>query len=240
MNIPVLQGIIRRRLLVNFRVDPDVIQKSLPAPFRPKVHRGHAIAGLCLIRMEHLHFAGLPPILGLSSENAAHRVAIEWTDKHGESHEGVFIHRRDSDSLLSHLAGGRLFPGVHHPAKFRVEDDGRKIGFAMRSRKGEISVHLQGEEADGLPAGSCFRSLAESSRFFEGGCIGYSPALHPPRLDGMRLETLQWTVLPFAVSQLESSWFNGSTKSVFGAVEFDHALVMRNVDHCWRSVEDLS
>ena len=45
-----IHGIIRRRLLVNFRVEPAVIQRLLPARFRPKVHAGHAVAGICLIR----------------------------------------------------------------------------------------------------------------------------------------------------------------------------------------------
>jgi hypothetical protein len=49
MRIPVLKGTIRRRLLVNFGVDPAVIQRLLPTPFRPKLHRSHAIAGICLI-----------------------------------------------------------------------------------------------------------------------------------------------------------------------------------------------
>src|ERR1700749_2901214 len=98
MRIPVLKGTIKRRLLVNFRVDPAVIQKLLPRPFRPKLQRGHAIAGICLIRLEHIRPAGVPEMLGLSSENAAHRVAVEWTDAAGVAREGVFIPRRDTGS----------------------------------------------------------------------------------------------------------------------------------------------
>ena len=104
MRIPVLKGTIKRRLLVNFRVDP-AIQKRLPTPFRPKLHRGHAIAGICLIRLEHIRPAGLPALIGFSSENAAHRIAVEWTDVSGTAREGVFIPRRDTGSRLNSLAG---------------------------------------------------------------------------------------------------------------------------------------
>ena len=41
MKLPVIQGTIRRRLLVNFRVDPAVMQKSLPSRLRPKLHAGN-------------------------------------------------------------------------------------------------------------------------------------------------------------------------------------------------------
>ena len=83
MPIPVLKGTIKRRLLVNFRVDPDAIRQQLPPSFRPKLHRGHAIAGICLIRLEDIRPAGLPALIGFSSENAAHRIAVEWTDASG-------------------------------------------------------------------------------------------------------------------------------------------------------------
>jgi len=37
MRLPTIQGVIRRRILVNFRADPGVIQSQLPARFRPKL-----------------------------------------------------------------------------------------------------------------------------------------------------------------------------------------------------------
>ena len=47
MQAPVVQGLIRRRILVNFRVDPEVIQGQLPPAFHPKLVGGWAIAGIC-------------------------------------------------------------------------------------------------------------------------------------------------------------------------------------------------
>jgi hypothetical protein len=52
MRLPKVHGTIRRRLLINYRVDPAVMQRHLPAPFRPKLHDGNAVAGMCLIRLE--------------------------------------------------------------------------------------------------------------------------------------------------------------------------------------------
>ena len=36
MRIPVIQGVIDRRILINYRVQPDVLARHLPAPFRPR------------------------------------------------------------------------------------------------------------------------------------------------------------------------------------------------------------
>ena len=76
MRIPTVTGIIRRRLLINFRVEPEVIERLLPSPLEPKLHEGFAIAGLCLIRLEQVRPKGLPAIVGLASESAAHRIAV--------------------------------------------------------------------------------------------------------------------------------------------------------------------
>jgi len=234
MRLPVIRGLIRRRLLVNFRADPTVVQRLLPAPFQPKLHKGQAIAGVCLIRLEQIRPAGLPAFLGIASENAAHRFAITWGGQ-----EGVYIPRRDTGSMLNHLGGGRIFPGEHHHARFDVRDDGRDIDFTMRSDDGAVRVHLRGRETSQLPATSIFGSLEESSRFFEGGSLGYSVTSDPQRLDGLTLKALRWEVRALEIESVESSYFSDPAFFPPGSVEFDHALVMRDIPHEWHSAADL-
>lgn len=60
MRLPVVRGVIDRRILVNYRVDPSVIAPLLPPPFRPKLVRGMALVGICLIRLKQLRPAFLP------------------------------------------------------------------------------------------------------------------------------------------------------------------------------------
>ena len=103
MRIPVMRGLIDRRILVNFRVDPEVLSRLLPPPFRPQLVQGKGMAGICLIRLRQLRPRWLPAFAGITSENAAHRIAVEWDD-HGTTHSGVYIPRRDSSSLLNCLA----------------------------------------------------------------------------------------------------------------------------------------
>jgi hypothetical protein len=238
MRLPVIEGIIKRRILANYRMDPAVIAPLLPAPFRPKLHAGFAIAGICLIRLEKIRPRGWPALIGISSENAAHRVAIEWDEPDGVR-EGVYIVRRDTNSLLNHFAGGRLFPGEHAYADFNVRDKAGFIGLRMRSSDGRLLVELRATEVDTLPANSCFSSLEESSAFFEHGCVGFSVTKDPGSLDAMRLQTDGWHVRPLAVEIVRSSFF--ADQSVFppGSVVFDHALIMRDVRHEWHSQGNL-
>jgi len=234
MRFLTVHGVIRRRLLVNLRVDPEVMQRHLPAPFRPKLHDGSAIAGICLIRLEDIRPRRVPRLLGLSSENAAHRMAVVWKDRAG-AHEGVYIPRRDTDSLLNHLAGGRIFPGEHHRADFQVTDDGDRIELHMRAADGGVQVDVAGHVAQGLPPTSVFRTLRDASAFFEPGALGYSATADARRLDAVVLRTHSWTVTPFAIEQAASSYFADEDLFPPGSVAFDCALLMRNVAHEWHA-----
>jgi len=239
MRLPVIRGLIRRRFLVNFRVEAQVIRRLLPAPFRPKLHAGYAIAGICLIRLEEIRAAGLPRFLGIASENAAHRIAVLWDEADGSTREGVFIPRRDTCSWLNHLAGGRVFPGEHQLAHFAVTEDSGRIDIDIRARDGGMAVRLAAREKEAWPATSCFSSLAESSAFFAAGSVGYSATRGGCRLDGIELRTRAWSVRPLAVEHVESSFFADAQNFPAGSVVFDHALLMRDIPHEWHAVPEM-
>lgn len=232
MRLPDITGIIKRRILVNYRLAPSIIAPLLPAPFRPRLHRGYAIAGICLIRLEKIRPQGLPALIGISSENVAHRIAVEW-DEGATVREGVFVFRRDTDSLLNHYAGGRMFPGVHQFANFAVRDAGGHVGLRARTESGVALVELRGHETDAFPADSVFSSLAESSRFFENGCQGFSLSA-TGELEGLKLITREWTVKPFAVEICRSKFFADHSVFPEGSVFLDHALIMRDIQHDWQ------
>lgn len=239
MRLPTIQGTIRRRILVNFRVDPDVIQKQLPDRFRPKLQKGWAVAGICLIRLEHLRPKNMPEIVGLSSENAAHRVAVLWEGEDGATQEGVFIPRRDTNSPVNKLLGGRVFPGEHNSASFKVRESETDISLRMKSDDGAVAVRVRGKIADSLPGTSIFSSVSEVSAFFEAGSVGYSLTSNANRLDGLKLATREWRVEPLQIEKVSSSFFADETRFPKGSVEFDNALLMRNIAHEWHYADDL-
>jgi hypothetical protein len=238
MYLPKIQGVIDRRILANFRIRPEVIARILPRPFRPKLIHGWSIGGICLIRLKQLRPRGLPSFIGVGSENAAHRIAVEW-DQEGQTREGVFVQRRDSSSLLNALAGGRLFPSVHHHAAFTVVETANYISIALISDDGKTRVRVEGRMNDSLPATSIFTSCREASDFFEAGALGYSPSAKSGRFDAMELRCRNWHVQPLAVEAIESSFFQDESTFPRGSIEFDCALVMRGIEHEWHNKESV-
>jgi len=238
MQIPVVRGLIERRILANYRVDPEVLARHLPPGFRPKLHRGSAIAGICLIRLSGVRPWFLPAWLGIASENAAHRMAVEWGEG-DDRRDGVYVLRRDTNSRFNALAGGRIFPGIHSHAQFSVHETSTRFEVALRSDDGTTRVSVVGDLAGRLPDSSIFRSLPEASKFFQAGSLGYSATSDPDKLHGLELRCQEWHVEPLEIQQVESSFFDDPNLFPPGSIQFDSALLMRNIVHEWHSQPDL-
>lgn len=238
LNLPTLHGLMDRRMLVNFRVRPENIQPLLPPFFRPKLVKGWAMAGICLIRLKDIRPRGFGAMLGVTSENAAHRIAVEW-DGNGKTREGVFIPRRDTSSRLQSLVGGRVFPGVHHLADHVVSETDDDFKLQLQSRDDHTFVRLSARRAKLLPVNSVFDSLEAASDFFARGAMGYSATTNPNCCDGLELATASWHVEPLDVVAVQSSFFDNRRRFPAGTIEFDCALLMRNIAHEWRNLPQL-
>ncbi len=229
-----MSGVIERRMLINFRCDRTVLAQLLPPPFRPKLIHGWGVAGICLIRLGGMHPAFLPLPNLFTSENAAHRIAVEW-DENGVTQEGVFVPRRDTNAWLNRIAGGKLFPGIQHAAKFEVSEAENHFKLRMRSQDGVAAIEVAAHVTPDLPEDSVFKSLTEASEFFRGGAVGWSARAESNDLDGMELVCREWRMEPLAVERAESSFFENPNIFPSGSLKFDSAFLMRDIGHEWQA-----
>ena len=235
MKIPKIRGVIDRRILINYQVDKTALENYLPKPFKPKLVNGKGIAGICLIRLKEVRPKGLPKQIGISSENGAHRIAVEWLEN-GELKEGVYIPRRDTSSKLNSMAGGTIFPGIHNLAEFTVKESNGNydINFVSQDR---TSLSIKAKETDAWNNKSVFENLDSASKFFENGSIGYSPDKR--NFDGLELKTYSWEVSLLEVENVQSSFFENRSIFPENSVKFDNALLMKNIEHEWIGLEKI-
>ena len=144
-----------------------------------------------------------------------------------------------SNAWLNSFVGGRLFPGIHHHARFQGEETSDHYAVALRSDDGVTSMSVRGRRADRLPTSSVFRSLGEASAFFQAGSLGYSATPDASRFQGLELRCRQWQVEPLDVEEVHSSFFDDESLFPKGSIEFDCALLMRDIEHEWHGRSDL-
>lgn len=238
MFLDTIHGTIDRRILLNYRFDPAALQKVLPPQFRPKLYKGYGIGGVCMIRFQSLRPRFVPSWLGINSENAAHRIAVEWDEK-GEQKEGVFIPRRDTASAFNKAFGGRVFPGIFNKSQFISRDTETSFNLEIVLSDGSRQVQFSGYLSDKLPSTSVFPTLDEAANFFALGATGYSATRDEGHFHGMELRCLNWSIEPLAIEQAQAAFYDDKNIFPAGTIELDSALVMRNISHEWHSRPDL-
>jgi hypothetical protein len=238
MFLDTIHGIIDRRVLLNYHIDPEVLRRVLPPAFKPKCYGGYGVGGVCMIRFKQLRPRLMPAWVGFSSENAAHRIAVQW-EQDGEQREGVFIPRRDTNSWFNKTLGGRLFPGIFQRSRFEPLESDSSVSLRIVRADGGTEIAFVGRVADQLPPTSIFPSLEAAASFFSLGATGYSATNTTGHYHGMELYSVNWTVAALAVNEAQSSFFDDHDRFPPGSVGLDCALLMRGIEHEWHSRPDL-
>lgn len=219
---------------MNYRVEPDTLASILPPPFRPVLVDGHAVAGICLIRLSHVRPAGVPKALGLTTENAAHRIAVDWDTADGPV-TGVYIPRRDTSSRLAVLLAGRAIPGWQHHARFEVQEAGGSYRVELTSGDGDVEVTVAAHRTDAVMAGCVFDSVEQASGFFRCAPLGYAATPMKGVFDGLELTVEGWAIAPLQLDEARSSFFDDPVRFPPGTAVPDSAFLMANLDTAWRA-----
>jgi hypothetical protein len=223
-----MDGTIRHRLLMNYRADPAVVEPLLPAGFRPQLVDGQAVVGVCVLRLADLRPHGVPGSCGLTSDNAAHRVAVEWDGPTG-TEVGVYVLRRDAAQRLPVLLGGRVFPGVHGRAAFTVAERPDGIDVALRTADG-IDVRASTTVSPRWTS-ELFATASEALTFFDRGRCGWS-AGRRDRIDALEMQGCCALAVPVDVDGGSSYW-EDTDRFPAGAVVRDASLLMRDLPVSW-------
>lgn len=88
-------------------------------------------------------------------------------------------------------------------------------------------------------ARSIFPSLDAAAGFSSLGATGCSATRTEGRYHGMELHPLNWSVTPLVIDEARSCFFDDEQRFPPGSIELDGALLMRGIEHEWRSRPDL-
>jgi hypothetical protein len=128
---PAIRAVMERRLLISYRIEPDVLRAVLPVWFRPALAHGYGVGSICLLGLAGIRPGGLSPApfglpaaFGLRAQNVAHRIAVVLDTADGPV-DSVYVPGRYTSSRLAAFTGGLFFPRLG-TARFQAsEQDGR-------------------------------------------------------------------------------------------------------------------
>jgi Uncharacterized conserved protein (COG2071) len=224
-----VEGTLRRRLLINAVVDPDEAAARLPAGLRPHVTDVGTVVGCCLLDVVRLRPVGLPPVAGIGMRAAAHRISAEWDDSSGQTIVGVYVPTRMTDARTAVLAGGRLFPGVHHPARVAVRETQGTLTWSVAARSADdpSSVRVAARPAPRSTGVECSEPVG-------GTCLTAVVGLSPGRsggLEAVRMEPDRRTARRVEIDDLDSTFLAG-----FATAAAAPAYLMEDVAVRWSPV----
>jgi uncharacterized protein YqjF (DUF2071 family) len=234
----VFEGVVARRLVVNFRVDPEVAAGLVPAPLEPARLGGAAVAGMSLIRLEQIRPRGLAPIVGLAIENMAHWVAVTAPVEDGRV-SAFFVLRRDTESRLVATLGGPLFSAAHHLAQFDVDEDERHLRAKVRTDNGAADVEVEVDWGAAFRGTPCFPSLGAAERFFREFERGFTASETGGLLAAVRLRPSPVRLEPVRLVAARCRYFEDPKRFPEGSVTLDGALGMRSIPYEWVAVKEV-
>jgi len=240
--LPGIDCHVARRVMVNYWLDAAVARRLVPAPLTPQIVNGYAVAGICLIRLEHVRPRGIPAAFGMASENAAHRIAV-WYPRENGRQPGVFIWRRETDSPLIRQLGGRLFPGKHNLAEFHVTESADGLDYHIRTEDRRADLRLRVRYSEEWGASALFRRFDDACDFFRAADGGFWCSLEEGSLDGGSFEVMpacsqRWEMSPLRVESADARFFRNPVHFPMGSVALDSAVLMRGIASQWVEVRD--
>jgi hypothetical protein len=225
VSLRAMRGVIRSRLLVNALVDPAEAATRLPSGLRPHVVAGGTVVGCCLLDIAAIRPARLPATFGASLRAAAHRISVEWDDESGGTTVGVYVPLRLTDSRPAIALGGRIFPGVHAPARVQFIREDERVAWSV----------VPDDEPGAYPVrvdASCNRESTSSPCEPVGGtCLGAEVGLSPGRdgmLEGARMVPRSRDARTVEIRDLDSA-FLASFSSAASAPSY----LVRDVEVTW-------
>ncbi len=227
-----LRAQVRHRLLLSYRVEPSVAQGFVPAPLRPQLVEGFAVAGVCVIALENVRPGWVRPALGLRTTNVAHRIAVEW-DEDGRVLSGVYVPHRHSSGAIPALLGGIVFPGAQTRAHVSIEASSERLRATLRHADETMDATVTPSRQF---SSALFPTAEAASEFHRRGVTGWSPRRNGRGLESVRLTSEAWSARGARIEEVRSTFFD---RLPAGSAVPDSALVMSDVPFLWRSGADL-
>jgi uncharacterized protein YqjF (DUF2071 family) len=151
---------------INYAVDPEKLQRILPAPLEPEVWQGSAWVQVLMSSLRDMRPQGLMPLFGVCFYQVSYRAAIRYTSVDGSRRRGGYFVRSETNHPVMRTVGNALAEFRFHDfgaAQMTMLRDGDRLtlGIDAEREHGKLVALFDTRPSETPPAGSVWRSLEE-------------------------------------------------------------------------------
>ena len=218
--------------IVNFAMEPDVLNRHLPEPIEADTHHGNAYISIIIANMDRMRPAFLPRMFGVTYNQIVYRAVVRVGDE-----RGVYFLRSDADHPLMSLAGNWLtfFRFNHTPMTFEGEADRYHLHLEAKPNH-HANIHAEYRllpETDGMPDSSAFTSRAEAKVALVELFQAFAYDVRTGRLDRVRIKRDEWELVLVDDTKAQYDFMNGSAIFPASSTWLDSIFCVENLNYYW-------
>jgi hypothetical protein len=230
MGISTLRADLVRRVIVNYALDPKLLEAKLPCSWmRPQLIRGAAIASFCVLDLERITVGAMPSALGIRNLNCAHRFGIVDA-RTGES--AVYVESRNTNSSFGALLTKLGCPGRHGLVRARMLHEASAITVEVKMARTDYSFALRAHTAERFES-KAFGDLDEFASFMSQGVRSYAPSRKEGFVTIVDLFKPDPTFQPIEILEIRDSLIESWTGKA-AAASLDSAVMTDGGTYLWK------
>ena len=208
---------VRGRVVVFYRVEPDVARGLLPSELRPRITAGSAIVVLCYTHLGRLETRFLPHRLA-TSHHLAYRVSAEAAGENGPTCS-TWVAHRETSSRIGARWNEKVFRHGHGRSRFSIEDDACELTLRVESSRGD-ELFLRASACEST--GTVFSQPNDVGEFFRNDGTIRPHGVFAREADVVDAHNA-FVPEPLALIELRSAFFEDPDRFPSGSVAIDGA-----------------
>lgn len=226
-----LNGVVTRRFLISYPVQPAVLSAFLPPHAELSTWQGLAWVSACFVNIRHMRPSLVPSPVGMEFNYLVHRTRARVPYPDGVRRESVLVLEANINRRAVAAIGQRL-PGVRfHARDIKLLEAPDSWSVQMRADDGALLYQAdiaKSSIADELPAGSRFPDLATADKFLLN--VSYGAEWHA-QTGSMQFFAETHDAWHAQAGSCKSRRFALLESLGAAAPQADHVITMTNVPH---------
>ncbi len=228
-----METVFQNCYLVNFAMEPSLLQRLLPHPIQPDVRNGEAFLSVVVSELADMRPTFIPKGFGFNFNQIVYRAIVTCNNE-----RGVHFLRSDANNRFMCLTGN-LFSFFHfNYARINtaLENGHHRINVATKNREADIIANYDLSKLNKeMPKYSVFSSLDDAKEFFVELYVAFSTI--GDFSTAVRIKRTNWDLSVVHDENAIYSFMDGSQMFPKGSTRLDSVFYVKNLFYHWHTLE---